>query len=428
MPSISEQDLNRLRASVEELTALNEIATAINLSISVETITRIILENCLKRIPAAQGAVFLIDDGSGDTPMFHTFIRETAESSEALPLRLNWSLLGWMTKSKRLLAMNDPVEDERFPGINFKNLGITSLLAAPLIAKSGLIGALTLFNKKTTEGFTSEDKRFLGIVGTQTAQVVENARLLETEYALRAIEEEMKVAKSIQEGYLPQGNIVTDHFEILGYNRPAKEVGGDYYDMFFISEHEVVLSIGDVAGKGIPASLLASEAQAVIRSLLRHSPRPTLPDLVDSLNRLFVEMTRPDQYITAFIAIYDTRDRVLRYVNAGHLPPLVISSSGITEITEGVGLVVGALEDTHYELSKHQLRAGDTLFVCTDGIIENFGPGDEEYSEARLQDFLVRHHGAALASTRDDLVAELTTFRQGIPQSDDITFLTLRTK
>jgi len=428
MPSISEQDLNRLRASVEELTALNEIATAINLSISVETITRIILENCLKRIPAAQGAVFLVADSTGDSPMFRTFIRETSESSEALPLRLNWSLLGWMTNNKRLLAMNNPVEDERFPGINFKDLGITSLLAAPLISRSGLIGALTLFNKKTTEGFTGEDKRFLGIVGTQTAQVIENTRLLETEYALRAIEEEMKVAKSIQEGYLPHGNIVTDHFEILGYNRPAKEVGGDYYDMFSVSEHEVVLSIGDVAGKGIPASLLASEAQAVIRSLLRHSPRPTLPDLVDSLNHLFVEMTRPEQYITAFIAIYDTRGRVLRYVNAGHCPPLVLSASGETENLKEAGLIVGALEDAGYIMNEHQLHAGDTLFVCTDGIIENFGPGDEEYGEARLQDFLMRHQGAALASTRDDLVAELTAFRQGIPQSDDITFLTLRTK
>ncbi len=427
MPDISEKDLQRLRASVEELTALNEIATEISLSKNVDSITRIILDHCLKRIAAAQGAVFLLEDDSGDTPLFRTFVRETAPASEASPLHLNWSLLGWMTKNKRQLVVNDPAGDARFSGIDFAELEISSLLAAPLIAQSGLIGVLVLFNKQASSGFTNEDKRFLGIVGTQTSQVIENARLYGKERELIALEEERTMAKEIQDSYLPRSGRLTEHYEILGFNHPAKEVGGDYFDMFAVGDHEAVLSIGDVAGKGIPAALLASEAQAVIRSLLRHNPLTTLPELTVSLNNLFVEMTRPEQYTATFLATYDSRDGLLKYVNGGHNPPLIVSSDGEVTTLEGADLLVGAFPDSPYSMWEYELSSGDLLFLYTDGITENFDPRDTQYGEERLRSFLQRHHQDPLSSIRDKLVAELAEFRQEAPQSDDITFLMLRT-
>lgn len=426
MPSISEQDLNRLRANLEELSALNEIAVAINLSMSVEYITRIILDKCLLRIPASQGAVFLLEDANGDVPMFHTFLREISASADTPPLHLNWTLLGWIIKNKQILAINDTAIDARFQGIDFKGIGINSVLAAPLIAQSGLIGALVLFNKKAVEGFSAEEKRFLGIVGSQTAKVIENARLFEKERKLQALEEEMKVARSIQKYYLPRSNLRTEHWEILGYNQPAKAVGGDYYDMFRISDREVVLSIGDVAGKGIPAALLASEAQAVIRSLLQHNPKTTLPELTRSLNKLFVEMTSPEQYITAFMAVYDSHAGILSYVNAGHNPPLLMRGDGRIRTLEGSNLVIGALGDVDYSLQQQKLDSGDTLVLYTDGITENLNPLEEEYGEGRLRELLSRQIGSPLETIRDELIAELTAFRKDASQPDDITFLALR--
>ena len=428
MPSISDQDLSRLRANVEELSALNEIAVAINLSMSVEHITKIILDKCLLRVPASQGAVFLLEDASGDVPIFHTFLREISASADDLPLHLNWTLLGWIIKNRQILAINDTATDGRFQGLDFKGIGINSVLAAPLIAQSGLIGALVLFNKKTAAGFTSEEKRFLGIVGSQTAKVIENARLFEKERKLLALEEEMKVARSIQKYYLPRSNLRTEHWEILGYNQPAKEVGGDYYDMFRISEDEVVISIGDVAGKGIPAALLASEAQAVIRSLLQHNPKTSLTDLTRSLNKLFVEMTSPEQYITAFMAVYNSQSGFLNYVNAGHNQPLLIHRDGRIKNLEGSNLVVGAVSDVDYSLQGQKLDRGDTLLLYTDGITENFDPQGEEYGEGRLRELLYRQNGMPLEVIRDELIAQLTAFRKDSSQPDDITFLTLRTQ
>jgi sigma-B regulation protein RsbU (phosphoserine phosphatase) len=428
MPSISERDLNRLRTSVQELTALNQIATAINLSMSVDNIVQVILDNSLERASASQGAVFLLENTSGDAPEFSTFIRKIAEPCDAPPLHLNYTLLGWMTKHKQILAMNSPSEDKRFKGIDFEKLGITSVLAAPLISQNGLIGALVLFNKDGSEGFTGEDKRFLGIVGSQTAKVIENARLFEKERKLQALEEEMKVAKSIQDSYLPSSSHVTKQHEILGYNSPAKDVGGDYFDWFSISEHKMVLSIGDVAGKGVPAALLASEAQAVIRSLLRHNPQTTLRELARSLNDLFVDMTRPEQYLTAFLAVYDSQTGILEYINAGHVPPTVVSSTGETQLLEGSGLIIGALPNRSYPAHSLRLNAGDTLFLCTDGVTENFGPNNEEFGLSRTRAFLSTRGTSSLGTVRDELIESLTAFRQDQPPSDDITFLILRVK
>jgi sigma-B regulation protein RsbU (phosphoserine phosphatase) len=426
MPSISERELERLRANVAELSTLNDIATAINLLMSTEDITRTILDNCLRRIPAAQGAVFLIEDNKADTPMFRTFIRESADTAGVPPLHFNWSLLGWMSKNKQLLLMNDPAHDDRFAGIDFHSLGISSVLAAPLLAQSGLIGALVLFNSTASDGFGADDKRFLGIVGSQTAKVIENARLFEKERELLVLEEEMKLARSIQEGYLPRTGFKTPCCEILGYNSPAKAVGGDYFDMFSLDKDRVVVSIGDVAGKGIGAALLASEAQAVIRSLLRQSQETSLEEAVRFLSDLFVEMTRADQYVTAFIAVYDGSRHTLTYINGGHIPPVVVSADGRTALLPGANLVVGALNNTVYESAEYRLAPGDLVFFCTDGITENFSPEGEEYGYTRLESFLVGNWPSSLENVRDRLLEDLREFRRGDPQSDDITLLMLR--
>jgi signal transduction histidine kinase len=181
MPRISEKDLDRLQKSIEELSALNEIATAINSSMTVDEITHVILTRCLKRIRAAQGAVFLLDDDRAELDKAHTFVRESVDADQALPFHFSKSLIGWVIKNKTVLVINDPSQDERFSGDDLSVTGMTSLLAVPLVSRAGLIGVLALFNKQGDDGFDESDMRFFGIVGTQTAKVIENARLVERE-------------------------------------------------------------------------------------------------------------------------------------------------------------------------------------------------------------------------------------------------------
>jgi len=428
MGDISNRELEGLRNSVQELSALNEIAAAINLSMSVNKITQTILACCLKKIMAEEGALFLLEEDIAETDKFRTFIRKWSASDRKTPFHLHESLVGWMIKHKSIFVMNDPDKEKRFSGFDFGKLGLNSLLAAPLISRHKLIGVLVMFNKRDPGGFSESDKRFLGIVGTQTATVIANARLFEKEQKLLVIEEEMRLAKSIQENYLPRQNLETAEYEILGFSSPAKEVGGDYWDMIRLDEDRVFVSVGDVSGKGIPAALLAAQSLAILRSQLRADPNIEIGELTNHLNRLFFESSMPGQFMTSFLATYDAVERRLCYVNAGHMPPFVLSAKGRIQILKTSNLIIGVLPNSNYTSGEVVLNPGDTLFMWTDGVTENFGPNDEEYGEDRLKAFLSSRQGSHLSLIRDDLMKDLEQFRQGSPQSDDITFMMIKAK
>jgi len=423
MPTISEDDLNRLRGSVNELSALNEIAIAINSTMSVQQITKVILNHCLQRVKASQGAVFLIEDS---VPSAVTFERAAIDTTSGLPIHLNESLKGWITANKQILLMNRPDSDSRFNGIDFAKHGIRSILAAPLVSRHGLIGVLALFNKEASDGFSEDDQRFLGIVGTQTGKVIEIAQLHERELQLQILEKEMRVARTIQTNYLPQGELRTQKVWVVGMSEPAREVGGDFYDMFEVDDRRIFLSVGDVSGKGIPAALMASGCQAVIRALVRRDHNMSLVQLAQALNVQLLETTQPEQFVTLFLAIYDTATRRLQYINAGHVPPAVFTSAGKhCRLTTG-GPLIGVVAETVYESGECQIEPRETLFVCSDGVTENRDADDTEFGEGRLCELLSLGCSRQPDEVKTHLLKTLTDFRHGAPQSDDITFLVLR--
>ena len=425
MPTISESDLKRLRGSVDELSALNEIAIAMASTRSVQDITRLILNHCLRRVGASQGALFLLEDS---LPTAVTFERAAIDAKSGLPIHLNESLKGWITANKQILLMNQPDSDSRFAGIDFARYGIQSVLAAPLVSRHGLIGVLALFNKQAVQGFTEDDQRFLGIVGTQTGKVIENAQLYEREQQLQDLEREMRVARTIQMNYLPQDELRVGKAWLVGLSEPAREVGGDFYDMFEIDDHRIFLSVGDVAGKGVPAALMASGCQAVIRALVRRDRNMPLAQLAQALNVQILETTQPDQFVTLFLAAYDTDSRTLEYINAGHVPPAIFTPTGEhCRLTTG-GPLVGVVPDSTYEVGTVKLNDGDTLFVCSDGVTENCDADGTDFGEERLCEVLSSNCRNSPDKIKSDLMKTLTDFRRGGPQSDDITLLIVKAR
>jgi len=426
MPTISDRDLERLKQSVEELSALNQIAAAIDSSMPVQRITQTILEHCLKRVGAQQGAVYLTREESSDDPMFRTFVRAQEPDDKGLPIHLSKSLIGWMIGHRRVLAVNDMEADSNFQGIRFPEFGIDSLLVAPLLTRKGLTGVLALFNSTRTGGFTEADKRFLGIVGTQTAKVVEIAELREQEQQYQAVLEEMRLARDIQESYLPRTDFVADRVSILGFNKPAKDVGGDFYDTFRIDDERVFMSIGDVSGKGVPAALMASSCQAVLRILLRQQPHLPPQELVRLVNAELVDSTRPEQFVTLFLAIYSPDSGELFYVNAGHIPPAVLSQDGTITRLEVGGPVVGVVRGADYEAGVVGLRPGDTVFLCSDGVTEMENAQGDQLGEEAVCSFLWNNRTRPAGKLRDELLATLEDYRSGVEQSDDVTFVLIR--
>ncbi|MDZ7371777.1 MAG: serine/threonine-protein phosphatase, partial [candidate division KSB1 bacterium] len=211
-----------------------------------------------------------------------------------------------------------------------------------------------------------------------------------------------------------------------GLNQPSRMVGGDYFDCIPLSDGRVVLAVGDVSGKGLGAALLMSNLHAGLHTLLQ-SGLP-MNEMINRLNDLIYRHTDFDKFITFFYAELDPQSRLLRYVNAGHNPPMLCrSDGGIELLTEG-GLILGMLEDVDYMIGQVELRSGDLLTAYTDGVTDARNGADELFDEDRLAE-LVR--SAARANLRADevcmqIVKAVEDFSRDLPQADDITLLIVK--
>jgi len=416
----------RLRKAVNELVALNNIANAINALMSVEEITRVIVDHCLKRIKAAQGAVFLLQPEEDREDRFRTFVRGFSRKDDEIPLHINAALSGWMIKNKAVLLSNDPETDKRLKGIDFARVGIYSIISTPLMTQNGLIGSLVLFNKKEADGFNNDDKRFLGIVGTQTARVIENARLREREKKLADLEEDLRAARLIQKGFLPAGDFHFMSFETSGFNIPAKDVGGDYFDIVPLDDDNVFLSLGDVSGKGLPAVFMMASAQSALRLPLQANQEIDLPGMAEALNRLICQFSNPEQFITALFGIYDGKDRSFRYINAGHEPPILFHRDGRANILTESDLLIGVLPDFKYTERHVTLAPGETIVIYSDGVTEAFNEQGDDYGLERLLKLPCDFATMSATAISATIISQIEAFRGKEAQTDDITALILR--
>ncbi|MFU8862191.1 MAG: PP2C family protein-serine/threonine phosphatase, partial [Cyclonatronaceae bacterium] len=305
-----QEENNRLRRAVDELAILNDLALAISGSLDSEKIMRSIVSRSIRAINAEQGDITLVADDQ--TSPSHTLVRSMISSSSQSPLHLNQNLLGWMQINKKPLMINEPGNDQRFRNVTW-DAGIRSVLSAPLMVRSKLIGILTLYNKHSDspDGFTETDQRLLAIIAAQSGQVVENARLYEEEQQLQDVRRELDLAATIQKKLIPNTAPVLNGYSVAGKNVTAQTVGGDYYDFIQMDDNRWAICLGDISGKGLPASLLMANLQAILRGHVLHLDRPAA--ILRNANRQLYQSTTAEKFATLFLGILDTSSHTLLY-------------------------------------------------------------------------------------------------------------------
>jgi sigma-B regulation protein RsbU (phosphoserine phosphatase) len=251
--------------------------------------------------------------------------------------------------------------------------------------------------------------------------------LTETTAAKERIQSELNVATDIQASLLPRlfpAFPDRPEFDIFASMDAAKEVGGDFYDFFFIDQNNLCFLIADVAGKGVPAALYMMVAKTLLKS---EGQRLGEPDQILSyVNNVLASDNDSCMFATVFCAIMDIRSGEVRFANAGHNPPLVIDSQGIRYLTLKSGFVLGPMEDTEYETERLTLKPGDTLFLYTDGVTEATNFADELYGEPQLLAALQSGPKGELTDMIHNIRAEVTRHANGAPQSDDVTMVALK--
>lgn len=244
---------------------------------------------------------------------------------------------------------------------------------------------------------------------------------------LSALHYELSVATRIQQSILP-GKFPPfpdrKEFTIFASMTPARAVGGDFYDFFFIDQRRLGFVIGDVSGKGVPAAIF----MAVCRTLLRATAMQSASagECLRYVNSVLCRQSDPAMFVTIFYGILDTKTGELEYSVGGHNPPYLLSASGEVTTIEGTGVIVGILDTAEYGTDKAQLSPGDAIFLYTDGVPEAENSRNEEFSEASLQNVLERVRARPVEEIVREVFAEVNKFSAGTLQHDDITAMAVR--
>jgi sigma-B regulation protein RsbU (phosphoserine phosphatase) len=295
--------------------------------------------------------------------------------------------------------------------------------------------------------YTAAELKLLNTLALQTATAIENARLFErtvqaarererlmalhqeTEIARAKLDSEMKLAARIQHDLFPAQLPHADGYELSARNRPARRCGGDYYDALTLvgaeGDERLLLCVADVAGKGLPASLVMSNMQATLRALL--GGFRSLPSLASQASDLLYNTTSAEKYVTAALAELAPASGAIRFVGAGHLDNVIVRRDGGVERLSSTGAPLGLLPPgLPYEQTDQVLHPGDALVLFSDGVTDAQNGSDEEFGETRLADVLTSTAGQDAETMIDRVFDAIDAFAGGAPQFDDMTILVAR--
>jgi sigma-B regulation protein RsbU (phosphoserine phosphatase) len=295
-----------------------------------------------------------------------------------------------------------------------------------------IVGVMSIGPKRWDMPWARADLQLLTAAGSQTALALENSRLTEDirmEIAARErLNRELEIAREVQQRLFPQELPHVKGLDFAGYCRPASGVGGDYYDFIRLDDGSLGIAIGDVSGKGIAAALMMASLQASLRGQTI-TTSSTVAEMIERINRLVFEASAENRYATFFYAAYNPATYSLRYVNAGHNPPILLRTcealQHVSRLEEG-GTVIGLFPEAPYREETLQLRPGDIVVAFTDGITEALNDHDAEFGEQSLIDGVLRHDSRSAADIITSILQQVDGFTSGAPQHDDMTLVAIR--
>jgi sigma-B regulation protein RsbU (phosphoserine phosphatase) len=299
-------------------------------------------------------------------------------------------------------------------------------IAVPFVGRRGRLGVVALADREVRGGlaaFAATDAETLALFASQAAVALENASLHHEAMERQLLERELELAAAIQRELLPREIAPLPGFEIGALTEPCRQVGGDVYDLIAAPDG-MLLILGDVTGKGVPAALMAASLQAAVRVLGRACP--AVVDLAHQINHYLVGATPENKFATVFLGCLRAGGE-LEYVSAGHNPAVLASADGTVRLLHSSGPPFGLLTDADYPSERVQMAPGDLLLAYTDGFSEAPGTGtDEDFGIERLVELTVAMRGEPFARLAEELFAAVARHTGGTPPHDDRTLLMVR--
>lgn len=409
-----------LRHYADRLKLLNELHKTLSRPIDLEELLGTVLDGAFEHLGPEQAVIFMREE---DGSVQAAASRSRGGDSEA-PVLSTTLVEEVMEKGQAAIAI-DTQSDERFAAAkSILAAGARSLVAAPLQDSEKSLGMIVLYSNLQTRTFDEEDLELLASIASVSAMRIRNLALVEQAAEQERLESELTMARRIQESLLPTSFPEIEGLSSFGQNAASRWVSGDYFNILERGDDELIVALADVCGKGMPAALLTATLEAIWAALIQSGMAPE--EICAHANSFLYQRTPPDRFATAFFASIDRQSGTMRYVNAGHNPPLMLRAGGALEELPATGFPFGMVPEAEYEHAEIDLAAGDMLIAFTDGIVEAMNPEGEQYQLDRLADACLRLRDKPLAEMASEMDRELVSFVDGVPFVDDRTLVLVR--
>lgn len=419
--------------NLAKLRAVIEVARALQSSLTTEEVLDTVVDAALTVTGCERGFLMLRLEDDLD-------IRVARDQSGAsIPpeeLRVPTRLIGKALRERReLLSMNfDPTAEEGVrPEGTVARLELRSVVCVPLVrvrtgnhqetvhtSLNDTVGLIYLDSKLDVADLSSGNRELLQSLAIEASTVLENARLLEEERAKVKLEEELDIARQIQQYLLPKHLPTSGWFRAAGSSIASRTVGGDYFDAIQITPDRWSTMVADVSGKGVSSALLAALLQG---SFMRAAEgADEIREMLDRMNLFLLERTEGEKYATLFYSVLSVEGQLL-WTNAAHVAPVLLRCDGSMELLQPSGMPVGLIEIATYEVNRHQLLSGDKLVICSDGFTEARNPQGKFYEMERMKAVIASATQANSKQLHDLLMEDWNSFVAGAEQSDDVTLV-----
>jgi sigma-B regulation protein RsbU (phosphoserine phosphatase) len=372
-------------------------------------------------VGADRCSLWLLDEAAGQLRT------KVAHGVDEIRIAAGHGLAGACISSGQAIVVNDTSSDPRFLGQVDQSSGYVtrSVLVVPLHSSSGqVLGALQALNKP--DGFSPEDVDLISLAASYAASTIEGQQLRQEAEDARVLVRELEIARGVQNRLFPQQLPAVDGLDCAAYCRPARFVGGDYYDFVQLSPSSLALTLGDVAGKGVAAAVLMASVHASLRTQLLQAPT-SLASMVNDFNKVVHSISSSERYTTLFCGLIDRHKLV--YVNAGNEPPMLVRHSSPTPIVERLdagGMPVGLMGIARYEQAELDLHPGDLLVSFSDGIGEATNEHGEIWEEVEIEKILLDCPSLTAQQVVNRIVAAADGFTGAAEQADDMTVVAAR--
>jgi phosphoserine phosphatase RsbU/P len=415
----------RTRSDAEAFETLAEIGRDVAAVLDLDELFARIAQLMRRVIDYRTFGILLINDERGELDM--KFAVQYGEKVQVPRVRLGEGLVGYAALHKEAVLVPDVSQDPRYiPLVP----DVRSELVIPMLLKERCIGVLDLESPEL-EAFSKRDVEILTLLASQAAVAIENARLYETVRANEIrLEKELHFAQRVQASLLPAGLPKRmKGVDVAASFAPARELGGDFHDFLVPESNTLVVAVGDVSGKGVPAALYSVFAAELVRGRTfrrRYLPdRATPASLLSSVNTILNQRQLEEYYCTMCYAIFDLKRRSVTLANSGLPYPVRASAEGVSQI-ELPGVPLGSFPGSTYDEISYALHTGDLYVFCSDGVFEAMDQNGQEFTSARLLAVVERSRDLAPREVVANIFASVEAFRAGAPPNDDMTAVAVK--